>query len=170
MRGNGLVRAGAGAWVLGGIVACASSRSGASNGASSAPAPAAEARASAPSEPSSQPWSGATSVASNAGAYRVFFRPSRSPIPRGELFGLDVWIFDARDPMHPLRGVALAVDAGMPEHQHGMNRRASVRGGDDNGAFHVDGLLFHMPGRWDIYFDVTRGAITERAQASVELL
>ena len=56
----------------------------------------------------------------------------------------------------------------MPEHGHGMNRvpRIEAKGG---GRFRAEGLLFHMPGKWELYFDVTRGALTERAQADVHL-
>lgn len=108
-------------------------------------------------------------VVSNAGAYRVVYRSSPAPIPRGEVFALEAWVFDAHDAIHPLSEVELSVDASMPEHQHGMNRRPVVQA-LPGGEFRVEGLLFHMSGHWQLYFDITRGAITERAQASVELL
>ena len=56
----------------------------------------------------------------------------------------------------------------MPEHGHGMNRVPKVAPRPD-GGFHAEGLLFHMPGRWELYFDVTQGAVTERAQTDVFL-
>jgi hypothetical protein len=62
----------------------------------------------------------------------------------------------------------LRVDATMPEHRHGMNYRATVapQGG---GRYVAEGLLFHMPGRWQLLFDVeTRGA-TERLTSDVVL-
>jgi len=45
------------------------------------------------------------------------------------------------------------LDAHMPEHRHGMNYRASVKplGG---GRYRSEGWLFHMPGRWEIIFDL----------------
>jgi len=45
------------------------------------------------------------------------------------------------------------LDAYMPEHRHGMNYRASVNpmGG---GRFRSEGWLFHMPGRWELIFDL----------------
>jgi hypothetical protein len=84
------------------------------------------------------------------------------PIPWGEPFALQVWL--------PGKGpdAALAVDAAMPEHGHGMNRVPLVTG-DGQGGYAVEGLLFHMPGRWELYFDVTEGAVTERAQIEVVL-
>ena len=32
-----------------------------------------------------------------------------------------------------------------------------------DGSFRADGLLFHMPGTWELYVDVTRAAEMERA-------
>jgi hypothetical protein len=45
------------------------------------------------------------------------------------------------------------VDATMPEHRHGMNYRPSLQslGG---GRWRVEGLLWHMAGRWELQFDV----------------
>ena len=38
-----------------------------------------------------------------------------------------------------------------------------------DGHFTVEGMLFHMVGRWELYLDVTRGPLTERAQFEVVL-
>jgi hypothetical protein len=63
---------------------------------------------------------------------------------------------------------AVRVDAHMPEHRHGMNYRPSIsaRG---NGLYVAEGLLFHMPGRWQLTFDVERAGRTERLEAEIEL-
>ena len=37
-----------------------------------------------------------------------------------------------------------------------------------DGSYQVDGLLLHMPGYWEVYFDLTTGPVTERAQVAVE--
>ena len=44
-----------------------------------------------------------------------------------------------------------------------------VHGAFGNGRFEVSGLRLHMPGRWEIYFDIGRGAIIERAQVDIDL-
>ncbi len=116
-----------------------------------------------------KPWDGGAEIASNDGAWRVVYKVGKSPIPRGETFSIDAWVFAADAPDKPRADVSLAVDAAMPQHGHGMNRvpRIESLGG---GRFRIDGLLFHMPGKWELYFDVGRGALTERAQADVEIL
>ena len=56
----------------------------------------------------------------------------------------------------------LRINARMPEHGHGMNYNAAVRplGG---GRFQADGLMFHMPGRWQFEFEIGSGKTSERA-------
>ena len=61
----------------------------------------------------------------------------------------------------------LRVDADMPEHGHGMTVAPSLRKEGDE--FVAGPLLFHMKGRWEIFVDLTRGALTERAQHTVIL-
>ena len=132
----------------------------------------AAAEAPPPAKPAA--WADARELVSNGGTYRVLWRPSPDVIPRGRPFAIEAWIFAAADPkrapapLAPLSNLSLDVDATMPEHGHGMNRIPKIMRRDDKG-FHVEGLLFHMPGRWELHLDVTSGAITERAQVKVEL-
>lgn len=107
-------------------------------------------------------------IDSNAGTFLVRIAPVPSAMPANQPFELELWIADATSPDEPAREIELAVDAAMPEHGHGMVRRPLVeRVGD--GHFVARGVLLHMSGRWELYFDVTRGAVTERAQVEVQL-
>ena len=104
-------------------------------------------------------------LVSNDGTYRVSYELVPGELEVRELFELRVVV----TPTSEARGaLELAVDARMPEHGHGMNREPRVVVEDD-GAFTVTNMLFHMPGLWELYFDVTEGALTERAQVSLEL-
>jgi hypothetical protein len=38
-----------------------------------------------------------------------------------------------------------------------------------DGRFRAEGMLFHMEGSWELYFDVGDGPLTERGQAEVFL-
>jgi hypothetical protein len=55
---------------------------------------------------------------------------------------------------------ALGIDARMPEHGHGMNYKAVVKP-LGRGRFQADGLMFHMPGRWELVFEVRGGDTPE---------
>lgn len=62
----------------------------------------------------------------------------------------------------------LLVDAWMPEHRHGMNYRPSVTALGD-GRYRAEGLLFHMPGRWEYRFELRGGGGTERFAHAVRV-
>ena len=114
------------------------------------------------------PWDDAERIVSNGGNYVVFLRTDPSPIPENAEFSATVWVFARLATDTPLTDSSLDLDAFMPEHGHGMNRVPEITKREDGGV-DVKGLLLHMGGNWELYFDVTRGAITERAQKRVVL-
>ena len=103
------------------------------------------------------------SVDSNGGRYRISFRTLPEPIPLNQPFTLRFQV----SPTGP-GPRSVEVDARMPAHGHGMNRVAKVARLPD-GAFEASGLVFHMPGHWELYVDIAEGGRTERAQIDVEL-
>ena len=121
-----------------------------------------------PAEP--PPWEGTQALESNAAGYVIRYRAEPAEIPWGDPFALEVWVVEREGAGEPwlVEGAELAVDAAMPEHGHGMNRVPDITASGP-GHFRVEGMLFHMPGRWELYFDVTEGALTERAQLEVLL-
>ena len=125
-------------------------------------------RTHSPLGPPPPAWLDHAELPSNAATYVVHVDPSPATLPDNEPFALEVWIADAREPARLCPGLTLAVDAAMPEHGHGMNRVPKITELEP-GHFRVEGLLFHMTGHWELYFDVTREAVTERAQTDVML-
>jgi DNA-binding beta-propeller fold protein YncE len=104
------------------------------------------------------------SVCSNAGSYRLRVKPSRNPVASNQMMGLEAEVLEGcGDDAKPAEGVRLLVSAGMPEHQHGMTTQARVMPLGP-GRWDVGGLLFHMPGYWELRFDVARDTVVERAQ------
>ena len=97
--------------------------------------------------------------------YVVAYTTVPAPIVAGEHFAVDFAVC-------PRAGVAppdsVRVDATMPEHRHGMNYRPEIVA-SKNGRYRADGLLFHMSGRWDLTFDLTTTAGTERLTGTVQL-
>lgn len=53
----------------------------------------------------------------------------------------------------PKEGTKLQLEAQMPEHGHGMNTKAEVVAQGD-GKYMIKGLLFHMPGWWELTMEV----------------
>ncbi len=62
----------------------------------------------------------------------------------------------------------LRADAVMPAHKHGMNYIPEVTPLDGN-RFKVDGMLFHMPGVWELRFDVIFNAETVFYTSSIDM-
>jgi hypothetical protein len=100
--------------------------------------------------------------------FKVSFRPTPGPITASKMFTLDVHVVRNSDQSSVGEDVGLIVDAAMPEHRHGMNTQPRIeRTGP--GRFEARGMLLHMPGRWEIYFDMAEGALTQRATFEIEL-
>jgi hypothetical protein len=99
-------------------------------------------------------------------SYVVVFTTVPEPIAVGAHFALDFAVCPRAKAEAP-RDVR--VDANMPEHRHGMNYRPVVTT-RPSGAYHAEGLMFHMPGRWDLTFDVvTASGATERLTGTMQL-
>lgn len=98
--------------------------------------------------------------ASHAVAYR--FSPEKPGVSRH--FTVEVAVC-------PKTGAAeaegLKLDARMPAHGHGMNYAATVSalGG---GRFRAEGLMFHMPGRWEFVFDIAAGKSSGRVTHAID--
>ena len=104
-------------------------------------------------------------VDSNGGSYSVAFESTPSPIPMNEPFDVR---FTVTAKSGSVQGITVQVDARMPAHGHGMNRVPKLTTQPD-GSTRAEGMLFHMPGHWELYVDITQGGKTERAQFDVDL-
>jgi hypothetical protein len=100
------------------------------------------------------------------GTLEVRYRFVPDPPPLRDPFGLEVAVVD-RATGKPA-AVDLRVDAAMPHHGHGMNVAPTIeRTGD--GTWRVERMLFHMPGYWELSFDLLSKGRLERATAEVTI-
>ena len=105
-----------------------------------------------------QGWSGARHIAGKT--WSVWWRSTPSVIPVGAHFSIR---FRLCGP--PARRVQ--VRGWMPDHRHGMNYRPGVTLSGLSGA--AEGLLFHMPGRWQLILDIAGDAGREKLTAETVL-
>jgi hypothetical protein len=100
--------------------------------------------------------------------FAIAFRPSPRALEVSKHFALDVHAC-ARDPNVRVSG--LKVDATMPAHRHGMNYVPSVTpvAGGEGWNYRADGLLFHMPGRWQYAFELRADALGERLVSAIDV-
>jgi len=94
------------------------------------------------------------------GVFEVELRPSPDPIPLNVPFELSVILRSGVDSTQALPGRTLLVEGWMPGHGHGMLRQSQV---DDlgDGRYRVRGMLFHMPGAWELRVKVIETRIEE---------
>jgi hypothetical protein len=97
--------------------------------------------------------------------YTVVFQTVPVPVKVGTHFAVDFAVCPRAPADVPS---AVRVDANMPAHRHGMNYRPVVTAKSSE-LFRAEGLLFHMPGHWDLTFDVEGGGRTERLTSTMQL-
>jgi cytochrome c peroxidase len=56
---------------------------------------------------------------------------------------------------------SIKVDAHMPEHRHGMNYAPALKPLGP-GRWRAEGLMFHMPGKWELVFEIRAAGKTDR--------
>jgi hypothetical protein len=95
------------------------------------------------------------------GGVQLAWRTEPAAIVNGQPFSMRVRVCPANASLQ-------RVDATMPEHRHGMNYAPSLKplGG---GVWQVEGLLWHMAGRWELRWDVVLDGQTEALSSSVNL-
>lgn len=103
------------------------------------------------------------SVRSNANNWTVAFTPVPEEMPLNEVFEITTWVTGSGEVQ------SLRVDAAMPGHGHGM-MTTPVTTLQPDGSYLTSGMLLHMPGAWEVYFDILyEDDIIERAQTSLTL-
>jgi cytochrome c peroxidase len=85
----------------------------------------------------------------------VAFKPE--PISVAKHFALEI----AACSKSSVVAESLKVDAHMPEHRHGMNYAPEVKALGP-GRWRAEGLMFHMPGRWQLVFELRAAGKTDR--------
>jgi len=100
-----------------------------------------------------------------ADGVRIAFVSRPTPVPVGRHFDLEFVVCTAAALR---RDAAIQVDADMPAHRHGMNYRATVST-PSPGIYRAEGLMFHMPGRWRVIFDLPLEGRTLRLTHELEV-
>ena len=98
----------------------------------------------------------------DSGRYTLTYRAVPAKIPLGQHFSLEIAVCANAGGPPP---ETVTVDAQMPEHRHGMNYKASVKPAA-GGRYRADGLLLHMPGRWELIFELRAAGRTDRMTQS----
>ena len=97
--------------------------------------------------------------------YALAFRTQPEKIEIGQHFAVELALCAKDGAAAP---ESVRVDAHMPDHRHGMNYKTTVAS-TGAGRYRAEGLMFHMPGRWEYIFEVRAAGANERLTKSVML-
>jgi cytochrome c peroxidase len=98
-------------------------------------------------------------------SHRFFLSYKTEPVEVARHFALEVQVCPKGNNPQP---EFLRVDAHMPEHRHGMNYAPTLKALGP-GRWRAEGLMLHMPGRWEFVFDLRAGGTSDRLAHAFQL-
>ena len=101
---------------------------------------------------------GPSTGATDGGTYFLEYETEPSPIPLSEDFTMRTRVTDASGRW--IEDATVVVNALMPAHGHGMNTIPSTAYAGE-GWYLTEGMLFHMPGDWQLIIDITADGAVE---------
>lgn len=101
------------------------------------------------------------------GHFRVKIAEAPSPVPVSRPHAWVVVLTDSAG--KPLADARLTVSAAMPQHRHGLLSAPKTRTLAQPGSYRVEGLKFHMPGYWEVSFEIRAGTLEDRLMVPLDL-
>ena len=91
---------------------------------------------------------------SPTGKYKLSLFCNDSAIPLQKIHSWTLHVEDAAG--KPVDNLKIFVSGGMPMHRHGFSTRPRVSDHLGNGDYRVEGIKFHMPGHWEMRFNLNK--------------
>lgn len=104
-------------------------------------------------------------TATSGTSVRVY--SSLSSLQINQLHSWRLAITDAQG--NPVSGADVSVVGGMPEHDHGLPTQPLVTDSPAPGHYTLQGVRFHMPGKWQMEFVIATESGTETLLIEFEL-
>ena len=101
------------------------------------------------------------------GGNRLSITSTLSPLEINRMHSWRLRLTDAE--YIPIANARITVAGGMPGHDHGLPTRPEVTLGSESGSYLLEGLRFHMPGRWLLQFTMVLGDATDSASLEFDL-
>ncbi len=80
------------------------------------------------------------------------------------------WLLTLRDAkqsaLHP---ATISIVGGMPGHGHGLPTQPQVTDHLGKGVYRIEGLKFHMPGEWQLRFDITAAQLRDHVIVTIHI-
>jgi len=99
-------------------------------------------------------------MTSDQGHYQVRVKSELDPIVINRVHS---WTLNLKTTSgEPVENAQITVNGGMPAHKHGLPTAPEVTEYLGEGDYLVEGLMFQMPGHWQVGFDISADAVTDR--------
>ena len=102
---------------------------------------------------------------SEKGSFLLSLESSLEPLAINVMHSWQLRLTDAAGA--PISGARIEVSGGMPEHDHGLATAPRVTRDLGGGRYLLEGLRFHMAGRWVLVFHVEAAGETDRVLVEV---
>lgn len=95
----------------------------------------------------------ARSQTTAGGLYVAAIEPEVAEVRQGVLHS---WVLTVKTADgQPVEDARVAVDGGMPEHNHGLPTSPRMTEYLGDGRYRIEGVKFSMGGRWELRFDIS---------------
>ena len=106
-------------------------------------------------------------TAVTASGWTINVDASIDPLRINEMHSWRISVIDSQS--KPVAMASVSIEGGMPEHDHGLPTQPRVTSEICPGTYLLQGVRFHMPGRWEIKFTILREGHQEFGIASIKL-
>ncbi|WP_040586415.1 FixH family protein [Allomesorhizobium alhagi] len=107
------------------------------------------------------------SKSSEKDVFLVSVEPEAGSFRQGELHS---WVLTVKKPDGtPVEDASIAVDGGMPDHNHGLPTSPKVTAHIGEGRYRVEGVKFNMGGWWVLRFAISSPAGADEAVFNLTL-
>lgn len=99
--------------------------------------------------------------------YQLTYRSEIEPLPLNRMHYWIVRLASADNT--PVADARILVSGGMPAHNHGLPTAPAVAEYLGAGEYRIEGFRFHMPGAWELIFDIQHQGRRERVQIALKI-
>ena len=104
---------------------------------------------------------------SDSGRYRLSYQSLVDPIVINQIHN---WVLQLETAEGlTVSGADITLEGGMPDHDHGLPTKPRITESQDENYYLVEGIRFHMRGRWELEIKIIQGTNMDTAMISLDL-